>query len=65
MDRLNFDNWAEHQLIYPEGRSVEELPYSRAKSQRQVPVHVRVKLAERAIAIGSAAVVCRIGSSFS
>ena len=52
VDRLNFDNWAEHLELYPRGRQIEELPYPRAKSARQVPVHARVKLAERAIAIG-------------
>ncbi len=54
VDRLNFDNWAEHQALYPEGKAVEELPYPRAKAQRQVPVAIRVKLAERAQAIGTA-----------
>ncbi len=48
VDRLNFDNWAEHQALYPEGKTVEPLPYPRAKSHRQVPVHIRVRLAERA-----------------
>jgi len=51
VDRLAFDNWAEHQALYPEGKSITELPYPRAKSQRQVPVNIRVKLAERAQAI--------------
>ena len=53
VDRMNFDNWAEHLEFYPEGRRVEELPYPRAKSHRQVPVHVQVQLAERARAIGA------------
>lgn len=48
VDRLNFDNWAEYQALYPEGKSVEELPYPRAKARRQVPVATRVKLGERA-----------------
>ena len=35
VDRLGFDNWAEHQALYPEGKSISELPYPRAKSHRQ------------------------------
>src|SRR3984957_42313 len=31
IDRLNFDNWAEHRALYPEGKSITELPYPRAK----------------------------------
>ncbi|MBR0750737.1 Hint domain-containing protein [Bradyrhizobium jicamae] len=54
VDRLHFDNWAEHQALYPEGKNVSELPYPRAKSHRQVPVSIRVMLAERAHAIGAA-----------
>ena len=54
VDRLNFDNWAEHQALYPQGKEVDELPYPRAKSHRQVPVHIRARLAGRALAIGAA-----------
>jgi hypothetical protein len=53
VDRMNFDNWAEHQALYPEGRTVSELPYPRAKAHRQVPVYIRVALAERAEIIGA------------
>jgi hypothetical protein len=53
VDRLNFDNWAEHEALYPNGKQVDELPYPRAKSHRQVPVHTRVMLAARAQAIGA------------
>ncbi len=53
VDRLNFDNWAEHQALYPDGKPITELPYPRAKAHRQVPVHMRVKLAERAHQIGA------------
>jgi hypothetical protein len=53
VDRLNFDNWAEHLALYPEGKSINELPYPRAKAHRQVPVNIRVKLADRAQAIGA------------
>jgi hypothetical protein len=55
VERLAFDNWAEHQALYPEGKSITELPYPRAKAHRQVPTNIRVKLAERAQAIGAAA----------
>ena len=55
VDRLNFDNWVEHQALYPEGKSINELPYPRAKAHRQVPVNIRVMLAERAQRIGAVA----------
>lgn len=54
VDRRNFDNWAEFEALYPEGKEVKELPYPRAKAHRQVPVYIRVALADRAQAIGSA-----------
>jgi hypothetical protein len=54
VDRLNFDNWAEHEAIHPNGKQVTELPYPRAKAHRQVPVSIRVMLAARAQAIGAA-----------
>ncbi|MCI4678010.1 Hint domain-containing protein [Rhodoblastus acidophilus] len=54
VDRMNFDNWAEFEALYPEGKAVEELPYPRAKAHRQVPVYIRVALADRAHAIGAA-----------
>jgi hypothetical protein len=55
VERLAFDNWAEHEALYPEGKSIGELPYPRAKALRQVPVHIRAKLAERAQVIGAEA----------
>lgn len=54
VDRLGFDNWAEHEALYPNGKHVEELPYPRAKSHRQVPVSIRVMLGAQAQAIGAA-----------
>jgi hypothetical protein len=54
VDRLNFDNWAERQEAYPDGRTVEPMPYPRAMSYRQVPSRVRRTLDERARAIGEA-----------
>jgi len=53
VDRLGFDNWAEHEALYPNGKHVEELPYPRAKSHRQVPVSIRVMLGARAQATGA------------
>lgn len=53
VDRMRFDNWDEFLALYPEGKTVTELPYPRAKSHRQVPASVRAALAERAIAIGA------------
>jgi hypothetical protein len=53
IDRLGFDNWAEHDALYPNGKHVEELLYPRAKSHRQVPVSIRVQLSARAQAIGA------------
>jgi hypothetical protein len=52
VDRLGFDNWAEHEALYPNGKPVNELPYPRAKSHRQVPVSVRVMLGARAQVLG-------------
>lgn len=54
VDRLGFDNWAEHEELYPDGKAINELPYPRAKSHRQVPISIRVMLAGRAQAIGAA-----------
>jgi hypothetical protein len=52
VDRLNFDNWQEHEALYPDGKQVNELPFPRAKSHRQVPVSTRVMLADRALTLG-------------
>jgi Hint domain len=54
VDRLAFDNWDEHVQLYPDGRSIKELPYPRATSSRQVPADVNRRLAARAaLAAGS------------
>ena len=47
VDRLNFDNWTEHEALYPEGRPIAELLCPFAKSHRQVPVSTRVTLGAR------------------
>jgi hypothetical protein len=54
VERLAFDNWAEHEALYPNGKPITELPFPRAKSQRQVPVSTRVMLSARAEAMGLA-----------
>jgi hypothetical protein len=48
VDRLAFDNWGEYEALYPDDRSIVELPYPRAKAHRQVPQPVRAVLAARA-----------------
>ena len=55
VDRLAFDNWQEHEALYPDGKPIVEMPYPRAKAHRQVPRAIRVKLSERAQAIGAVA----------
>jgi hypothetical protein len=47
INRLAFDNWDEHQALYPEGQAIEEMPYPRALSFRQVPQATRARLLER------------------
>jgi len=47
VDRLGFDNWAEHEALYPGGRVVNEMPWPRAKARRQVPLAIREALDER------------------
>jgi hypothetical protein len=44
---MNFDNWAERTPL-ADGR---ELPYSRVKSARQLPPHLRRRLAARAFGL--------------
>jgi hypothetical protein len=46
-DRLAFDNWDEHQAIYPEGKAIVEMPYPRAQSARQLPQATRERLSQR------------------
>lgn len=55
VERRNFDNWAEHEALYPDGKPMSELPYPRAKGGRQVPPRIRALLAERAAVIGAQA----------
>jgi len=60
VERLRFDNWAEYEALYPEGKAIDELPYPRAKAHRQVPVYIRIQLAERALAIGAVETVAAV-----
>lgn len=47
VDRLGFDNWAEHDALYEEAAPISEMKYPRAKSARQVPQSLRLRLASR------------------
>jgi hypothetical protein len=51
VDRLGFDNWAEHEALYPDGKPIIEMPYPRAKAFRQVPKRIRLQLEVRATAL--------------
>jgi len=55
IERWCFDNAAEFEALYPDGKPVAELPYPRAKAARQVPGRVRALMQERSRAIGAAA----------
>jgi hypothetical protein len=44
VDRMNFDNWAEHEALYPAGRTMRELPYARVKARRQIPHRLRAAI---------------------
>jgi hypothetical protein len=54
VDRMRFDNWDEYQALYPERKAIVEMPYPRAKAHRQVPTHIRARLAERGQAMTNA-----------
>ena len=45
VDRFGFDNWAEHEALYPEGHVIAEMAYPRASSARQVPRAIKDRLA--------------------
>jgi len=47
IDRLAFDNWDEHEAVYPEGKPIVELPYPRAKLHRQLPKRIKLRLEGR------------------
>jgi hypothetical protein len=48
VDRLAFDNWKEHEALYPDGKPIVEMEYPRAKAHRQVPRAIREQLHQRA-----------------
>ena len=51
VDRMGFDNWAEHEALYGNEPSLLEMDLPRAKSARQVPAASRTRLAARAEAL--------------
>jgi Hint domain len=48
VDRLGFDNWEEHEALYPHGKPIIEMQYPRAKARRQLPRAIREQLSRRA-----------------
>ena len=50
IERLGFDNWAEHEALYGAAAPIAELDLPRAKSARQVPMATRARLAAIAAA---------------
>ncbi len=56
IDRMAFDNWAEHEALVGTDAEIVAMDYPRAKSARQVPATIRARLAERAgVAVQAAA----------
>jgi Hint domain len=53
VDRMGFDNWAEHEALYPDSNMIAEMPYPRAKAYRQVPRSIRKRLTDRAAMLTS------------
>jgi hypothetical protein len=51
VDRGNFDNWAEHEILWAHAPPTVELDLPRARSARQLPPRIRAALAARAEAI--------------
>ena len=47
VDRMAFDNWADHRALYPEAPAIAEMEHHRAKARRQVPPATRARLAAR------------------
>jgi hypothetical protein len=50
VSRRVFDNYAEFDVLYGDVPEMEELPYPRAMSARQVPVAIKVRLDGKAVA---------------
>lgn len=53
--RMAFDNWAEYEALQGVGAPLTEMPYTRAKSARQLPASIRAKLAAGAASHAGAA----------
>jgi len=53
VDRVRFDNWAEHVETHPELATIKEMPFPRACSARQVPASIVRKLASRVALIAA------------
>lgn len=51
VNRMAFDNWAEHEALHPEGAPIAEMELPRAKAHRQVPRAIRERLMTRAVAL--------------
>ena len=56
VDRMAYDNWAEHEALYGDMPALIEMDLPRAKSQRQLPVAVRQRIDERAVELGYTAI---------
>ena len=52
--RMGFDNWHEHEALYPQAEPIAEMPYPRAQSQRQLPLHIRQRMRDRAKILAAA-----------
>jgi hypothetical protein len=48
VSRMGFDNWDEHEALYPLAEPIVEMPYLRAQSQRQLPLHISQWMQDRA-----------------
>jgi Hint domain len=55
VDRMAFDNWAEHAQLFGAVPSKPEMDYPRVKSARKLPPAIREKLAAQAPASQAAA----------
>jgi hypothetical protein len=55
VNRMGFDNWAEHEALYGNEPCIAEMPYPRAQSHRQVPLEIRTQIDDRARALAAAA----------
>jgi hypothetical protein len=52
VERLNFDNWADHEALYGHLATIEEMELPRARSQRQISIPILARLDERVSALG-------------